>query len=117
LDGADAMQEVLVRLSAQTRVRLLRARAMALRHAGSAAGAVAAAEQALEAAAQGGCCALEHGLALAEAAHCNRAAGAMEAAERQWLAALAVWESGQVDGPALLQSVRLELASCHVMVD
>ncbi|MEO6277235.1 serine/threonine-protein kinase [Roseateles sp.] len=111
LAGADALDGALPRLPGTSKVRLLRARAMALRHAGSAANAVAAAEQALEAAAQGGCWALEHGLALAEAARCHLAAGATAEAERLLRAALSVWEAGQVDGIELLQPAQLELKS------
>ena len=111
LASADAIEEYRGRLSAQAGVRLLRARAMALRRAGSTASACATAEQALESVAASGCSGLEHGLALAEAARCNLAAGATARAEQQFRAALAAWEAGQVDGPALLEPVQVELAA------
>ena len=88
-------------------LRLLHARAMALRQTGRAAEAVSAAHLALAAAAGGDCPAIEHGLALAETARCHVAAGDPEQAERRWCEALAIWEAGQVDGP-LPQSVRSE---------
>jgi len=109
LAGAGAMDDALPRLPPTSRLRLMRARAMALRRAGSAANAIAAAEQALEAAAQDGCWALEHGLALAEAARCHLAAEAPAKAERLLCAALSVWEAGQIDGIELLQPVQFEL--------
>jgi len=115
---ADAIQLRLARLPGQAvvaQVRLLRARALALRQAGSAALACEAAEQAVAAAAQGGCFSLEHGLALVEAARCHQAAGAPAPAEQQWRAALAVWQAGQVDGPALLQPVHAELAALQAL--
>jgi len=114
LTGADAIQLRLARLPGQAvvaRVRLLRARAMALRQAGSAALAREAAEQAVAAAEQGGCNSLEHGLALAEAARCHQASGTTAQAAPQLRAALAVWQAGQVDGRALLQAVHAELAA------
>ncbi len=111
LAGADAIEAYREWLPAQARVRAQRARALALRCAGSTASACAAAEQALESVAAGGCPALEHGLALAEAARCNLTVGATAQAEQQFRAALAVWETGQVDGPAVLQPVQVELAA------
>ncbi len=83
-------------------MRLHRARALALRLAGSPESGRSAAEVALSIAAEGGCIGLEHGLALAEAARCSLAAGDPAEAARQLRAALAVWEAGQVDGPELL---------------
>ncbi len=110
LAHADAMQPHLASLSATAQVRLQRARALALRLSGSTTGARRAAELALSIAAEGECVGLEHGLALAECAHCNLACGAGHKAALQWRAALDVWEAGQVDGPELLQPVRAELA-------
>ncbi|MEO8344298.1 MAG: serine/threonine-protein kinase [Betaproteobacteria bacterium] len=94
-------------------VRLQRARAFALRTAGSPDDARAVAENAVAVAAQGGCTALEHGLALAEAAHCLAATGAHAQADLQWRAALSVWDAGQVDGPEVLQPVHAALALLH----
>jgi serine/threonine protein kinase len=110
LAHADAMQPQLASLPAISRVRLQRARALALRLAGSLQSARDAAEQAVASAAEGGCAGLEHGLALAEAACCQLAAGAPERAEQRWRAALSAWAEGQVDGPEVLQPVQAELA-------
>jgi hypothetical protein len=81
-------------------LRLLQGRAMALRQTGRAADAIEAAQLALAAAAGGDCPALEHGLALVEAARCHLAAGESVPAELRWREALAVWQAGQVDGMA-----------------
>jgi len=89
-------------------VRLLRVRALALRELGSAADACAAADQALTAV-DAVCSALEHGLALAEAAHCSLTAGRESSAQAQWREALSVWERGQVDGSELHVPVRARI--------
>ncbi|MEO7009311.1 MAG: serine/threonine-protein kinase [Caldimonas sp.] len=89
-------------------LRLLHARAMALRQSGDAAAGVATAQLALTATIAGDCPAIEHGLALAEAARCHLAAGAPDEAERQWRQALSVWNAGQVDTPELLPNVPVE---------
>ena len=96
--------------TSQASVRMLRSRAMALRHAGSVADASVAAEQGLAVAAQGGCSGLEHGLAWAEAARCSVASGQWVQAQQRFSAALAAWEAGQVDGPLLRGRVQAELA-------
>ena len=90
-------------------LRLLHARAMALRQSGHAAAAVAAAQLALAAAAAGDCPAIEHGLALAEAARCHLATGETDEAQRQWQQALSVWDAGQVDSSELVRNVPVEL--------
>ena len=114
LDHATAMQSHVAGLSDTALVRLQRARAFALRITASHAGACAAAEEAVAVAAHGSCAALEHGLALSEAAHCNLAAGEPGKAELQWRAALAAWDAGQVDGPAVLQPVHAALSQLRV---
>ena len=105
-----------VALVSQASVRMLRARAMALRHAGSVADASVAAEQGLAVAAQGGCSGLEHGLAWAEAARCSLASGQGVQAQQRFRAALAAWEAGQVDGPPLRVPVQAELAMLQASV-
>ena len=90
--------------------RACTAHAMALRLTGVPEFGRLAAEAALAAAAEGGRAAFEHGLALAESASCQLAAGAPTQAVQQWLAALAVWDAGQVDDPELLQPVREQLS-------
>ena len=95
----------------QVLVRLLHARAMALRGSGRPAEAVATAQRALAAAEGGDCPALEHGLALVEAARCHLAAGTPAEAGRCWRQALSVWEAGQVDGMAERQADADELAA------
>lgn len=87
---------------------------MALRQAGRAADAVSTADLALAAASGGDCPALEHGLALAEAARCCLSAGEPAPARRRWCEALSVWDAGQVDSPLLLQRVSGELAALPV---
>lgn len=115
LATADAIEPSRERLPAQARVRVLRARALALRVAGSTAAARGAAEQALASIAAHGCPGIEHGLALAEAARCERAAGATARAEALFGAALATWASAQVDGAALLQPVQQELVALQTV--
>jgi len=110
LSLADAMQAHFATLTETTRVRVHRARAMALRLAGSSESGCSAAEAALSIAAEGGSVGLEHGLAHAEAGRCSLATGDRAKAALQFRAALAVWEAGQVDGPELLQPVHAELA-------
>ena len=73
------------------------ARAAALRAAGRAGEAVAMARRAVEAAVAGDCPALEHGLALVEAARCHAAAGEAAEAVACRDQARAVWRAGQVD--------------------
>ena len=97
--------------SSLAEVRLLRARAMALRRSGLIEAAAIAADQAIAAAAQGGSCGLESGLAGAEAARCSVALGRPQQARQQFLAALAAWDAGQVDGPQVLRPVQSELAA------
>jgi eukaryotic-like serine/threonine-protein kinase len=113
LSLADAMQAHFASLNETSRVRVHRARAMALRLAGSPASACEAAETAVSTVAGGDCSVLEHGLALVEAARCHLVAGSSVQAERQWHAALSVWEAGQVDGAELLAPLRAEFASLH----
>ena len=98
------MEPHLASLTDTARVRTHRARALALRLAGSPESGRSAAEAALSIAAEGDCIGLEHGLALAEAARCSLAAGDPADAARQLRAALADWEAGQVDGPEVLAS-------------
>ena len=95
----------------QYRLRMLHARAMALRATGRPAEAVATAQLALAAAQGGDCPALEHGLALVEAARCHLAAGEPAEATQRWREALSVWEAGQVDGMAARQADAAELAA------
>jgi len=111
LSHADAMQAHFATLHETSRVRLQRARAMAVRLAGSPASACDAAETAVSTVVGGDCSVLEHGLALVEAARCHLAAGSTARAEGQWRAALSVWEAGQVDGAELLAPLRAEFAS------
>ena len=112
LSHAEAMQAHFATLNETSRVRVHRARAMALRLAGSRASAREAAETAVSTVA-GDCSVLEHGLALVETARCHLAAGSPAQAEGQWHAALSVWEAGQVDGAELLAPLRAEFASLH----
>lgn len=86
-------------------LRLLHARSLALRQTGRLSDAVATAERALAAASAGDCPALEHGLALAEAARCHLAAGELPDAEQCRRDALAVWDAGQVDAAEVLRHV------------
>jgi len=81
-------------------MRLLLARAIALRGSGRGDEAVQAAQIALDAAEGSDCPALEHGLATVEAARCHLAANDTAQAAARWREALAVWEAGQVDGMA-----------------
>ena len=111
LAGTDTLLAQPVPPAGPIGLRLLHARALALRQTGRAADAVASAELALAAASAGDCPALEHGLALAEAARCHLWVGDPAQAQRHWREALSVWEAGQVDGPTLLQPVRDELAA------
>jgi len=111
LAGTDALLAQPVPPAGPIGLRLLHARALALRQSGRAADAVASAELALAAASAGDCPALEHGLALAEAARCHLSAGDPAQAQRHWREALSVWEAGQVDGTTLLQPVRDDLAA------
>jgi hypothetical protein len=111
LSHADAMQAHFATLPETSRVRVHRARAMALRLAGSPDSACEAAETAVATVAGGDCSVLEHGLALVEAARCHLAAGSSAQANGQWRAALSVWEAGQVDGAELLAPLRAEFAS------
>lgn len=69
---------------------------MALRQLGQPEAALATAERAVAAAASGDCLALEHGLALAEAACSHLALGGAAAAERCRREAHAIWAAGQV---------------------
>ena len=110
LAHADAMEPHLSSLTDTARVRLQRARALALRLTGFPERGRSAADVALSIAAEGGCVGLEHGLALAEAARCSLAAGDTAEAALQLRAALATWEAGQVDGPEVLEPVLAELA-------
>ena len=114
LNHGDAMQAHFASLHGTSRVRVHRARAMALRLAGSPASACDAAQTAVSAAAGSDCSVLEHGLALVEAARCHLAAGSTAQAEVQWRAALSVWEAGQVDGPELVTPLHTEFAALHV---
>ena len=98
-------------LASEGGVRTLRARAIALRSSGSIDAAATAADQAVAAAAQDVCSGLERGLAWAEAARCSAARGLPQQARQQFLAALAAWQAGQVDGPQVLRAVQLELAA------
>ena len=109
--GAGALQSSADAMPVNWRLRLLRAHAHALRHAGDTSRAIEIAVQALTLTAQGGCAALEQGLVLAEAARCRVALGELPQARQQFAQALAAWEAGQVDGPALLQRVQHELAA------
>lgn len=113
LSHADAMQAHFATQRENSRVRVHRARAMALRLAGSPASACEAAETAVSTIAGGDCSNLEHGLALVEAARCHLGAGSTAQAEGQWRAALSVWEAGQVDGAELIAPLRAEFASLH----
>jgi hypothetical protein len=109
LAHAEAMRAHLAALPTIARVRLHRARALALRVAGSHASACEAADQAVSSAAGGGCVSLEHGLALAESACCRLATGNSERAAQLWRAALSTWQAGQVDSAEVVQRYR-ELA-------
>jgi hypothetical protein len=91
-------------------MRLLHARAMALRSSGRASDALEAAQLALAVAAGDDCPALEHGLALVEAARCHLAADQSAPAELRWREALAVWHAGQVEGMAQRQGFVAALA-------
>ena len=90
-------------------VRLLRVRASALRHLGRHDDAHSCAQQALAAASSGLCTALDHGLALTEAARCHQCVGEPAQAQQCLHQALAVWRAGQVDGPDLWARVTAEL--------
>jgi tetratricopeptide (TPR) repeat protein len=98
LAATDSLADAAAPASGQNAMRLLHARAAALRQSGATAEALATAGRTLAAAAGGDCPALEHGLALVEAARCHRAAGDDAAAAERWREALAVWQAGQVDG-------------------
>ena len=110
-EAAPVQPSSLLAQSSLAEVRLLRARAMALRRSGLIEAAAIAAGQAIAAAAQGGSCGLESGLAGAEAARCSVALGRPQQARQQFLAALAAWDAGQVDGPQVLRPVQSELAA------
>ena len=103
LAHADAMRSHQASLPTIARVRLHRACALALRGGGWPAGACDAADQAVAIAAEGGCASLEHGLALAESACCQLAAGSAERAAHLWRAALSTWQTGQVDSTEVVQ--------------
>jgi eukaryotic-like serine/threonine-protein kinase len=90
-------------------LRLLSARASALRHLGRHEEAHTCAQQALAAASSGLCTALDHGLALAEAARCHQCLGEPAQAQQCLHQALAVWRAGQVDGPGLWARVQAEV--------
>ena len=113
LRHADAMQAHFGTLNETSRVRVHRARAMALRLTGFSSSACETAETAVSTAGSD-CSVLEHGLALVEAARCHLVAGASAQAEGQWRAALSTWEAGQVDGPELLLPLHAEFAALHV---
>jgi serine/threonine-protein kinase len=108
LAATDALLDACAPRLGTIAVRLLRVRAMALRQSGSTTAACSAAAQAL-AAVDAACLALEHGLALDEAARCSLAADDPSAAQARWREALDVWERGQVDGP-VRASVRTRIA-------
>ena len=86
----------------QIALRMLLARAIALRQSGRLAEALAAVDRALAAA--GDSPAIEHGLALVEAARCHAEARDPARADACRRDALAVWEAGQVDPAALLRA-------------
>jgi len=87
-------------------MRLLHARAMALRRTGRSGEAIATAQRALAAADGGDCPALEHGLVLVEMAHGCAELGDAARAEQCRREALAVWDAGQVDASAMLRNTR-----------
>ncbi len=101
LAATDALSNEAPTPTGQIAMRLLLARAMALRQAGRSAEARDCADRAIAAATAGDCPAIEHGLALVEAARCHAQAGEPAEAARCRSEALAVWEAGQVDGSAL----------------
>jgi hypothetical protein len=103
LTHAEAMQPHLESLTRTVRVRLQRARALALRGTGKPERGRDAADEALALAAAGACNGLEHGLTFAESARCHLALGAPALAARQWHAALRTWNAAQIDGPELRQ--------------
>jgi tetratricopeptide (TPR) repeat protein len=86
-------------------MRLLQARAIALRRTGRAEEGLRTARQGLAVA--GDAPALELGLTLVEMARCHLGVNDVPSAEQCWREALVAWKSGQVDGMA--DRLRLEL--------